>query len=293
MHGPRTALADDLLQVLDDAFGVVEHMLQLFGFVLENDLHAFVQVTGHFEPFADDRGVELDLGEDRGIGMEVHPGAGSARRAQFLQGTGRLALPEPHLPQRAVALHRGDQFLRQRVDHAGAHAVEAAGRLVISGLELAAGMQHREDHLEGALFRRRMLVDRDAAAVVFDGDRRTVGVERHPDVGGVAVHRLVDAVVQNFPDEVMQAGRADAANVHARPFSDWFQALENRDVFRGVVRRCHVYNVRLVCCCRAGSRRGDGSCRAGVDCSGIESRRVPAWNRIARNVRCSCSCARS
>src|SRR5213592_2486120 len=54
-------------------------------------------------------------------------------------------------------------------------------------------------------------------AVLFDGDRRTVGVERHPDVGGVAVHRLVDAVVHNFPDEVMQAGRADAANVHARP----------------------------------------------------------------------------
>ena len=45
---------------------------------------------------------------------------------------------------------------------------------------------------------------------------------------------------------MVQAGRADAADVHARALPDRLEALENRDVFSGVVRGCHVYNVRLV-----------------------------------------------
>src|SRR4029450_10095565 len=62
----------------------------------------------------------------------------------------------------------------------------------------------------------------------------------------MAVHRFVDGVVQHFPDEVVESGRADAADVHAWPFPDRLEPLQNRDVFRGVVRGCHVYNVRLV-----------------------------------------------
>ena len=104
----------------------------------------------------------------------------------------------------AVALDGRHQLLRERVHDARADAVEAAGGLVAAVLELAARVKHREDHFERALLGRRMLVDRNAAAVVFDGDRRSVGVERHPNVRGVAVHRLVDGVVEDFPDEVVQ-----------------------------------------------------------------------------------------
>ena len=44
----------------------------------------------------------------------------------------------------------------------------------------------------------------------------------------------------------MQAGGTDAADVHAWPFPNRLQAFEYGDVFGGVVRGCHVYNVRLV-----------------------------------------------
>ena len=37
---------------------------------------------------------------------------------------------------------------------------------------------------------------------------------------GVAVHRLVDGVVDDFPDEVMKAGRSDAADVHPGTLAD-------------------------------------------------------------------------
>src|SRR5262245_53401565 len=62
----------------------------------------------------------------------------------------------------------------------------------------------------------------------------------------MAVHRLVDGVVENFPDEVIQPGRADAADIHPGALANRLETLENGDVFRGVVRGCHVYNVRLV-----------------------------------------------
>src|SRR5262245_50092308 len=62
----------------------------------------------------------------------------------------------------------------------------------------------------------------------------------------MAVHRLVDAVVEDFPDEVMEARRTDAADIHARPLPDRLEPFQDSDVVRGVVRGCHVYNVRLV-----------------------------------------------
>ena len=150
--------------------------------------------------------VELDLREDRRVGPEEHGRAGAARRAELLHGRCRLALLEPLLPLRAVALDGGDQLLRQRVDDAGADAVEAAGGLVVALLELPAGVEHREDHLERALLRLRVLVHRDAAPVVRDGDGGAVGVKRHRDVRCVAVHRLVDGVVEDLPDEMVQPG---------------------------------------------------------------------------------------
>src|SRR4030095_7773507 len=44
----------------------------------------------------------------------------------------------------------------------------------------------------------------------------------------------------------MKPGRSNAADVHAGALANLLEALENGDVFRGVVRGCHVYNVRLV-----------------------------------------------
>ena len=111
--------------------------------------------------------------EDRRVGVEEDRRAGAARRADLLD---RSPCGSPCRKRcshcRAVAPDGGDQLLRQRVDDAGADAVQAAGGLVVAVLELAAGVEHREDHLERALAGLRVLVDRDAAAVVGDGERR-------------------------------------------------------------------------------------------------------------------------
>src|SRR3954466_14932282 len=95
-------------------------------------------------------------------------------------------------------------------------------------------MQGREDHFDTALLRLGMLVDRNAAPVVGNGDRRPVFVERDANVRGIPVHRLVDAVVENLPDEMMKAGGADAADVHAGTLAYGFESFEDGDVFRCV-----------------------------------------------------------
>ena len=177
------------------------------------------------------------LGKIAGIGMEEHLRAAAARRPDFLRRPERLPLLEPLLPFGAVAAHRRDQLLRQRVDDARADAVQAAGGLVVVVVELAARVEHREDHFQRALLARPVLVDRNAPPIVLDRDRRTVLVKGHPDVRGVPVHRLVDRVVENLPDEVMQAGAADAADVHARAAANRLEPFEDGDVFCCI---CHL-----------------------------------------------------
>ena len=63
----------------------------------------------------------------------------------------------------------------------------------------------------------------DAAAVVHDGDGVAfvcvgivVVVERDGDQGGVTGERLVDGVVEYFPDEVVETVGSGGSNVYTR-----------------------------------------------------------------------------
>ena len=240
MHGARAALPHELREVGGDALLVLEDDLCPWWPRSSNViLHALVEVARDLQSFADDVGVELDAREDRRVRVEEDRGARATRRADLLDRPLRFALAVPLLPLEAVTLHRRDEFLRQRVDDAGADTVQAAGRLVVAFLELPARVQHGEDHLERALLRLRVHVHRDAAAIVGDRDRRAVVVQRDGDVRGVPVHRLVDRVVEDLPDEVVQPGGADAADVHARSLADRVEAFEDGDVFGGVRGAAH------------------------------------------------------
>ena len=73
----------------------------------------------------------------------------------------------------AVARDLDLEPLRQRVHHRDADAVQAAGGLVDLGIELSARMQRRHDDFERRLVAEfRMRIDRNAAAVVGDRQRR-------------------------------------------------------------------------------------------------------------------------
>src|SRR6185295_9722032 len=150
--------------------------------VLESDLDALVQVTDYLEPLLDNLGLELDLGKDRRIRMEINARACAAGGAELLQTADRFSLTKSHFPLRAIAFDRRDQLFRQRVDHARADAMQPAGGFVIAVLELAAGMQDGEDDFNSALLGGRMLVDRNPPPVILDGDGGSIRMKRHPNV---------------------------------------------------------------------------------------------------------------
>src|SRR5690606_13296233 len=116
----------------------------------------------------------------------------------------------------------------QRVDDGGADAVQSAGDGVAAAAELPAGVQHGEHDLDGGALLDRVLVDRDAAAVV-DHPQPAVGQDRHIDPRAVTGQRLVHRVVDDLPHQVVQAARTGRADVHAGTLADRLEALQDLD----------------------------------------------------------------
>ena len=185
------------------------------------------------------RRVVIEVLEDLRIGRVGDGRSGPARWLSLLDGALGLAAAVVLNVSLAVAADLGGQALAQRVDDAGADAVQPAGHLVGIVIELAAGVERGENHLERALAGLGMAVDGDAAAVVGHRHRLAVGVERHDDPGRVPVHHLVDGVVDDLPEQVMKAGLVDAADIHARPAPNGLEALEHRDRFCGIASSRH------------------------------------------------------
>ena len=133
-------------------------------------------------------------------------GDGRARMvglSHHLHLLGDLSPGKLHLIDLAVLVYLDLQPLRQGVDHAGAHAMEAAGHLVAPTAELAAGMKDREHHLQRGTPGLGLDIHRDTAAVVSDSDG-VPGIDGHRDVGAVARQGLVNGVVHDLIDQVVQ-----------------------------------------------------------------------------------------
>jgi hypothetical protein len=124
----------------------------------------------------------------------------------------------------AVALDFHFQSLRQRVDHRNADAVQTAGNFVGSVVELTASMQFGQHDFGGRNFFRGMNIDGYTAAVI---DHSDAVVDMNGDFDAVAMtgQRFIDGIVDNFVNQMVQTPFAGVPDVHARSFSDRFQAF--------------------------------------------------------------------
>ena len=165
-----------------------------------------------------------------------------------------------HLPvERLTPRDLDFEPLRQGVDHRDADAVQPARGPIGARIELAAGMQRRHDDFERRFLRKfRMRIDRNAAAVVGDGEP-AAGFIGHVDPGGMAGDRLVHGIVDDFGEEVMQRRLVGAADIHAGAAADRLQALEHFDRGRSIEgfprrRRRTLRAARRRCLVRSGFR---------------------------------------
>src|SRR5690606_37866981 len=115
--------------------------------------------------------------------------------------------------------------------------------------------------------------------------------QNHANLRGMAVHCLVDRVVQNFPDEVMQTCAAYPPDVHAGTLADRIEALEDRDVlgavlsaFRVGLLRAHVLLRKIFERVLIHASSGGGALSSGGTTSMNLPRLISSWPRAARPV---------
>ena len=142
----------------------------------------------------------------------------------------------------AAAVDPHVEPLAERVDHRGANAVQATGRRVRAAAELATRVELGHDDLDAAQARLGLDVHGDAAAAVAHL-HGVVGVEDDLDLRAVPAERLVDRVVDDFPQAVHQPARVRGADVHAGALAHRLEPLEDGEVAGGVVFGGHAVSL--------------------------------------------------
>ena len=141
------------------------------------------------------------------------------------------------------------------------------------------------DDLEGVLAGLLHLADGHAAAVVGVHEA-AVRLDRDVDLRGVAGHRLVDRVVDDFPDEVMQAAGIGRADIHPGPAADGLETLEDLDAVGGIVTLTRLHHVGRADPPRCFRRRHDRVHHARPH---LGVHRAPPASRSTRRARSSAS----
>ena len=186
--------------------------------------------------------VDRGLGENGRIRVEGDGRAGVGGLPHDFHGSEGLALGVGLFEHFAFTVHLGHQRVGQGV-HAGyAHAVQAAGDFVAVLVELAAGVEDGEDHLQGGTVFLLMHARRNAAAVVLHADGVSFE-DAHVDGIAETGHGLVDTVVHHFINEVVQAPFGDVADIHRRALADCFESFQHLDTVGGILlfRKLHIF----------------------------------------------------
>jgi hypothetical protein len=104
--------------------------------------------------------------EDRAVRPEGHNRSGLVRLLAPLQRSYRLGVLIRLPPDVAILADFHLEPGGERVDDRDAHAVQAAGHRIGLAVELSAGVQRRQHNLNGRPLFNRVLVNRDATAIV-------------------------------------------------------------------------------------------------------------------------------
>ena len=227
-------LADELLDaVLVEEGLAARTVLLVVALIGEDDLDARIEEG----EFAEAAGEALKLEgdgdrEDLRIGQERDEGAGLLlvlELAQDGQWLGGLTLGKGHEVDLPLAHDLDLEPGGEGVDALGADAVKTAAVLVRSLSELAASVEVGQDEFEGRDLKLGVDLDRNAAAIVTDGDG-SVGVNGHLDARAVAGQMLVDGVVEHFKDAMVEATLIGVADVHSGALANSLQSLQLVDL---------------------------------------------------------------
>ncbi len=196
---------------------VMELFLLADPFVAKPHLESGIQVR-HFAQIAGDSVVfEFDLGKDRGVRRKGGLGASEFGRAALLDFALRNAAFVALEINRAVLADLDLEFLAERVDDRRADAMQTAGNFVDTA-----------HYFECRALLSRMHIHRNSAAIILDGDA-VVAMNNNINLGAEAGQRFVNRVVDDLGDQVVQSTFGSVADIHAGPFTNRFEPLQNFD----------------------------------------------------------------
>ena len=208
-------------------------VLVLLALVGERDGDAVVEVSQLAHTVGEGAVVVFRRLENRAVGLEGDTRAVLVGRADHFHVVKRLAALVFLLENLAFAIDLGGKVRRQCVHAADAHAVQTAGDLIGTLVELTTGVKHRQNNFEGRTVFLGVHARGDTTAVVEDAD----GVARqdaHVDGVAIARHGFVDGVVDHFIYQMMQAAEMHVADIHGRTFAHGLQAFKDLD-FTGTI----------------------------------------------------------
>ena len=124
--------------------------------------------------------------------------------------------------------------VRKGIDTGDTHTVETSGNLIILLAELAAGMKHGHDNLEGVTMLLGVHSDRDSTSVVphLDG---VVMKDRNIYAVAEACHGFIDGVVNHFVNQMMESPLTYVSDVHRRPFAHGLKSFQHLDATCGIL----------------------------------------------------------
>ena len=102
--------------------------------------------------------------------------------------------------------------------------MQTARNLVAAITKFTTGMQDGQDSFNSALLSLGVDVSRNTASVVNNIDA-TVSQHFYRYRRSMPSQSFINAIINNFPNQVMQPFGTGAANVHTRPLADWLQTL--------------------------------------------------------------------
>ena len=123
----------------------------------------------------------------------------------------------------------------QGIDNAHANPVQAPRDLIHPVIELTACVQSGQHNLHRRLFLFFMHVYGNTPAVIGYGNT-VVCVYHNIDIGTIARHCLINAIVSNLIDQVVQASCAGIADIHGGPLPHSLDTLEH--LYLGSVVLC-------------------------------------------------------
>jgi hypothetical protein len=122
---------------------------------------------------------------------------------------------------------------REGVDHGKAYSMKASGDLVATIVKFASSVEFGHHHFHRRTFLLFMDIDRDAAAVISDGDA-VIDMNDDVDLGTISPEGFINAVVDQFMNQMVKAFDPGVPNIHGRPFADGCQTLQDLYLFRHI-----------------------------------------------------------